>query len=133
MAAEAVLFDEALAQRGEPDPVLGDFCNEGCELVDLRLAAHVAGQRLRRIARGAIDPDHRLVLVLDQPDRAVFRDRHADRRALRTHTVDAVPAGDQFVERCGGHLTGVGLKAAGRLGRATDMVAHRRRAGMGKP
>src|SRR6266702_1301046 len=132
MAADAVLLDEAFAQRGEPDPVLRVLGDEGRELVDQRLAARVAGQQRRRIAGSAIDADDRLVLVLDQPDRAVLRNRHADGRALRPRAVDAVPAGDQLLERRSTHLAGVGLIAAGRIGRATDVIAHRRGARPGK-
>src|SRR5258708_33524325 len=71
MAAVAMFLDQCAADLCQP-PAFGLIsCDEFRELIDLRLRARVARQRRRPLRGRRVDPDHRLVLVFDQPDRAI--------------------------------------------------------------
>src|SRR5436190_6924308 len=88
------------------------------DIVDLLARQRISDRR----GRIQVEPQDRLVAVLDQPDRAIGGDGHADGCAARSHAVDLIPLRDQLVERRGGNLRLL-LGAEHLGGRATHLVA----------
>src|SRR6266568_4288073 len=126
MTTHAMLLDQPGPDRRQPLALRGIALHKLDELIDRRLRSDVARQHLLRLRRLRVDADDGLVVVLDDPDRAVGRNGHPDGSAPRPDAIDLVPPGDQFDEPRGRDRNPLlGLERPGWIGGAVEPVAHR--------